>query len=79
MSKSFKQKSEEDWRARLEDVHRNAWEVWQHSKDQIKELSGHELGENEQAQEPGTVPEDVIDCLRVEVAGLPPPHKYAKS
>ncbi len=79
MSKSFKQSCEADWKEKLADVHRSAWEVWKSAKDQIKELSGHELAENEQEQEPGSVPPEVIDCLREKISSLPPPFKYAKS
>lgn len=72
MSRSFKFDDKKNWVAKLKEVHIYAWKTWKSHLSHKKEFS---LAPS-RIQEPGELPEDVLEEVAGEVAGLPPKTQY---
>ena len=74
-SKSFNQKSEQNWVAKLQEVHSYAWETW---SSQLAQIDQYRL-EVAKTQTPGILPDGVVQALNDTVTSMPPPKKYTKA
>lgn len=74
LSRSFNCQDLANWKSKLEEVHEHAWKVW---TNQLSSQTKFKLDAN-QVQTGGSIPEDVLEELKIEVSGLPPVKKYAK-
>ena len=74
MSRSFLSSDLENWKGKLSEVHRYAWDTW---AIHLKEKKMYSLASDD-IPVAGNIPDEVVEAVKGRIATLPPPKKYHK-